>query len=352
MAVLLFGERVDKKYLELQTKEEKKRMAKTSAEIKYELETLVIGQQQAVDAVMPFIQMFQVDLNPEGRPVGVILLMGPTGSGKTHLVEKLAEILHGNPKSLIKIDCGEYQMDHEVAKLIGAPPGYLGHRETNPLFTQAKLNGVASEECGLQLVLFDEIEKAAPALTRLLMAVLDKGTLRLGDNTSVNFERSLIVLTSNLGASAIKKANSPDFGLEVAAKTGSATTEKLKGIGISAVKKKFSPEFVNRIDSIVTYNSLTRNDCSTILDHIGQGFLKLIKRRLGVKAFKFKMTERAADVILDMGTSAEYGARELKRTFQKVFSVPVAAMLEDGKISPLSMVTLDHVGGNFKLTVK
>jgi ATP-dependent Clp protease ATP-binding subunit ClpA len=160
----------------------------------------VVGQPAATRVIVPYIQMYQAGLAPEGRPVGVFLLLGPTGTGKTKTVEALADVLHGSEKNVLKIDCGEFQMEHEVAKLIGAPPGYLGHRETQPMLTQQKLNGVTTEKCNLSLVLFDEIEKAAPSMTRLLLGVLDKGILRLGDNTIVNFEKSLVFLTSNLGA--------------------------------------------------------------------------------------------------------------------------------------------------------
>ena len=152
------------------------------------LRELLVGQPEAIDIIVPYVQMYQAGLAPDGRPVGVVLLLGPTGTGKTRTVEALAEVLHGSSKNLLKIDCGEFQMEHEVAKLIGAPPGYLGHRETQPMLTQAKVNAVASEESEISLILFDEIEKAAPSMTRLLLGILDKATLRLGDNSSVNFE--------------------------------------------------------------------------------------------------------------------------------------------------------------------
>src|ERR1700704_3231955 len=179
-----------------------------------QLSQKVVGQPAVSDIIVPYIRMQQAGLAPEGRPVGVALLLGPTGTGKTRTVEALAEVLHGSSKNLLKVDCGEFQMEHEVAKLIGAPPGYLGHRETQPMLTQAKVNAVASEESEISLILFDEIEKAAPSMTRLLLGILDKATLRLGDNSSVNFERSLIFLTSNLGAKSIQRANRPDFGFE------------------------------------------------------------------------------------------------------------------------------------------
>src|SRR5271157_5748744 len=228
----------------------------------------VVGQPAVTRVIVPYIQMFQAGLAPEGRPVGVFLLLGPTGTGKTKTVEALADVLHGSEKNLLKVDCGEFQMEHEVAKLIGAPPGYLGHRETQPMLTQQKLTAVTSEKCNLSLVLFDEIEKAAPSLTRLLLGVLDKGVLRLGDNSSVNFEHSLVFLTSNLGAREMLMEINPDFGFQsVRGAPRSDLTNKLQNIALVAVRKRFSPAFVNRIDCIITYQPLTAESLSAILDH-------------------------------------------------------------------------------------
>src|SRR5713101_8578295 len=198
-----------------------------------QLSQRVVGQPAASDIVIPYIQMFQAGLAPEGRPVGVFLLLGPTGTGRTKTVEALAEVLHGSEKNLLKVDCGEFQMEHEVAKLIGAPPGYLGHRETQPVLTQQKLNSVTSEKSALSIVLFDEIEKAAPSMTRLLLGVLDKATLRLGDNTSVSFEKSLVFLTSNLGAREMLKEITPDFGFQAGVKKERPDlTSKLQNIAL------------------------------------------------------------------------------------------------------------------------
>ncbi|MGH9595037.1 MAG: AAA family ATPase, partial [Bryobacteraceae bacterium] len=209
----------------------------------------VVGQPNAVASIVPYIQMHQAWLAPDGRPVGVFLLLGPTGTGKTRTVEALADVLHGGPKHLLKVNCGEFQMEHEVAKLIGAPPGYLGHRETQPMLTQQKLNAAASERSDLTFVLFDEIEKAAPSMTRLLLGILDKAQLRLGDNTTVNFERTMIFLTSNLGAQAMQHAMNPSFGFGGMVHSADRDVgRKLERIGMNAVRRKFTPEFVNRID--------------------------------------------------------------------------------------------------------
>ena len=317
------------------------------------LSELLIGQPEAIDTIIPFTQMHEAGLAPEGRPVGVVLLLGPTGTGKTRTVEALAEVLHGSSKNLLKVDCGEFQMEHEVAKLIGAPPGYLGHRETQPMLTQAKVNGAASEACDISLLLFDEIEKAAASMTRLLLGILDKATLRLGDNNTVNFERTLIFLTSNLGSKSIQRANQPDFGFE--AMLPLKQTEnigKIQSIGMAAVRHKFSPEFVNRIDSVITYRPLDRDACEIILDQTLNSFARLIQTRLGIRAFRLQCTPAGRNLLLDIGTSIEFGARELKRTVQRNFIQPVAALVSQGRIQSANTVILDAKGGEFSILVR
>ncbi len=317
------------------------------------LAELLIGQPEAIGIIAPYIQMHQAGLSPEGRPIGVVLLLGPTGTGKTRTVEALAEVLHGSSKNLLKVDCGEFQMEHEVAKLIGAPPGYLGHRETQPMLNQAKVNGVSSDESDISLILFDEIEKAAPSMTRLLLSILDKATLRLGDNSSVNFERCIIFLTSNLGAKTIQRANMPDFGFEaMLASSSIQEPQRLQNIGMSAVKRKFSPEFVNRIDSVITYKPLDRAACESILDHILANFAKLVNNRLGLRGFRLLCTPAGRALLLDSGTSPEFGARELKRTVQRNFIQPVAALVSQGQIPPGSTVILDGKDGEFDLLLR
>jgi ATP-dependent Clp protease ATP-binding subunit ClpA len=244
-------------------------------------------------------------------------------------------------------------MEHEVAKLIGAHPGYLGHRETQPMLTQAKVNGIATENSDISLILFDEIEKAAASMTRLLLGILDKATLRLGDNTSVSFERSLIFLTSNLGAKSIQRANKPDFGFEAMLPLKEmGDRAKLQSIGMSAVRHKFSPEFVNRIDSVITYKPLDRAACEVILDQILGNFARLIHSRMGLRAFRLQCTVAGRNQLLDSGTSLEYGARELKRTVQRNFIQPVAALVAQGQIPAGSAVILDSKGGDFSILLR
>ncbi|MBI3231498.1 MAG: ATP-dependent Clp protease ATP-binding subunit [Candidatus Doudnabacteria bacterium] len=298
------------------------------------LSELVVGQPQAVEAVVPFVQMFQAGLSPEGRPAGVFLLLGPTGTGKTRTVEALAELLHGDERMMIKVDCGEFQLDHEVAKLIGAPPGYLGHRETQPILSQTRLNSV-TRDCGPTIVLFDEIEKAAPSMTRLLLGVLDKAILRMGDNTSVNFERSFIFLTSNLGACEMQKEINPVFGFQAAATGPRADLEsKLQNIGLAAVRRRFSPEFVNRIDSVITYQPLSKASLKAILDQRIQALQRLINTRLGSRCFPLEVPEEVREMLLRLGTSSEYGARELNRTLHRCLVQPLAVLIAAGSIDP------------------
>jgi ATP-dependent Clp protease ATP-binding subunit ClpB len=320
----------------------RQRRANSGTDLLRQLEDRVVGQPQALAQVVPYLQMHRAGLAPEGRPAGVFLLLGPTGTGKTRTVEALAEVLHGSEKHMLKVDCGEFQMEHEVAKLIGAPPGYLGHRETPPLLTQQKLGSVASESCDLALVLFDEIEKAAPSMTRLLLGVLDKAVLRLGDNTTVNFERSLIFMTSNLGGREMRREISPDFGFEaLAPRSGPGVARKLESIGLGAVRRKFSLEFVNRIDALITYQPLDTASLEAIVDQQIEALEKHITKRLDERAFELDVGPAARRFLLNKGASREYGARELKRTILRQLTQPLAAMVANGEIEPGAVVRVE-----------
>jgi ATP-dependent Clp protease ATP-binding subunit ClpA/CheY-like chemotaxis protein len=302
----------------------------------------VIGQSAAMKFIVPYVEMFQAGLAAEGRPVGVFLLLGPTGTGKTKTVEALAEVLHGSEKNVLKIDCGEFQMEHEVAKLIGAPPGYLGHRETQPMLTQQKLNSVTSEKSNLAIVLFDEIEKAAPSMARLLLGILDRAVLRLGDNTSVNFENCLIFLTSNLGAREMMKEIHPEFGFEAGVlRERNDIFSKLESIALGSVRKRFSPEFVNRIDAVITYQPLDAESLATILDQQIAELQRHVNTRLGDRYFNIEVPFESRQFLLRKGTSPEYGARELKRTIHRFLTQPLATLVAAGKIEPGARVRVE-----------
>jgi CheY-like chemotaxis protein len=313
----------------------------------------VVGQSSATSAIVPYVYMYQSGLAPEGRPAGVFLLLGPTGTGKTKTVEAMAELLHGSEKKMVKIDCGEFQMEHEMAKLIGAPPGYLGHRETIPILTQERLTQATSEQSDLALVLFDEIEKAAHSMTMLLLGILDKGILRLGDNTIVDFEKSLIFFTSNLGAREMLKQINPDIGFQSSSPRPRADlTTKLESIALGAVRKRFSPEFVNRIDAVVTYQPLAADSVETILSNDIRALQRHVNSRLGDRCFNIEVLPAARQFLLERGVSEEYGARELKRTLHRKLTQPLATMVTRGEIQPGALVQVSVAASAENLTIQ
>ena len=306
------------------------------------LASRVVGQAHALEHIVPSIQLHQSGLAPEGRPVGVFLLLGPTGTGKTRTVEALAEVLHGDARSVIKIDCGEFQSEHEVAKLIGAPPGYVGHAQTEPRLNQLVLDETTSADCDLSLVLFDEIEKAAASLSQLLLGVLDKATLRLGDGGEVNFEKSLIFLTSNLGARDMVSELQPGLGFDTEPRRpGADLSAHLERVGLRAVQRHFSPEFVNRIDAVITYRPLGNESLVAILEQHVVDLQHHVQSRLGSRSFDIEVAPGARFFMLEKGTSMEYGARELRRIIHLHLTQPLAAMVANGDVTPGATVTVD-----------
>ena len=325
-----------------------------AADLVERLSRKVVGQADALEYIIPYIKTYQAGLSAPDRPAGIFLLLGPTGTGKTRTVEALAEILHGSPKNLLKIDCAEYQSDHEVAKLIGAPPGYVGHRETRPLLTQERLQGVVSAGCDLALVLFDEIEKAAPALTTLLLGALDKAILHLGDNSLVNFEKALIFLTSNLGAREMMNQVRPEIGFQSAAESRSpeSLAGKLESIALASVRRRFSPEFVNRIDAVITYRPLDEASLTMILDHHIMELQRHVHTRLEERSFDIDVSQAARQLLLEKGFKQEYGARELKRTIHRMLTQPLAALVAEGQVPPGARVIVDVAESGETLALK
>ena len=301
----------------------------------------VVGQDKAVRSLAQLYQVYQAGLNLQGRPIGTLLFLGPTGTGKTRSVEAAAEVLFGSPNAFIRIDCAEFQHSHEIAKLIGSPPGYLGHRETPPILTQEHINSYHTDRVKLTLVLFDEIEKASDALWQLLLGVLDKATLTLGDNRRVDFSRTIVVMTSNLGARDMEKLTEAKLGFAVSSNQPAQVIDNhLYRVGVEAARKKFSPEFMNRIDKVVVFRQLTDESMRQILELE----LQAVQRRVltvGGGRFILRYTDRAKQFLLDEGTNAKYGARPLKRTIERNMVLPLSNLIATRQIGEGNVVLVD-----------
>jgi ATP-dependent Clp protease ATP-binding subunit ClpB len=310
----------------------------------------IVGQDQAIEKVVEIYQMFLAGLNAPGRPVGNLLFLGPTGSGKTRVVEAMAETLFGEARACIKIDCAEFQHSHEIAKLIGSPPGYLGHRETHPMLTQEALNQWHTEKLKLSILLFDEIEKASDSLWQLLLGILDKGTLTLGDNRRVDMTQCIIVMTSNLGASEMNDMITGGFGFSrVATAMDERFDDKVNRTAVEAARRKFSPEFMNRIDKVVVFKTLRPEHLEQILE-IELGMVQQrVLMAAGANQFVFNCTPKVKDFLLAEGTDPKYGARHLKRAIEKNLVFPLANLVATGQVKLGDFVRVDLIGEN-KLT--
>src|SRR5262245_58429349 len=299
------------------------------------LSARIVGQERAVRRMSGLYQIFLAGMNPPNRPIGTMLFLGPTGSGKTRVIEAAAEVLFGDSNSIVKIDCAEFQHSHEIAKLIGSPPGYLGHRETSPMLTQENLDRMHTEDLKLTLVLFDEIEKASDALWQLLLGILDKATLTLGDNRRVDFSKCMVIMTSNLGAREMSELISGGIGF--APGKGSKhpldteVDQKIYRTAVEAARRKFSPEFMNRIDKVVVFRSLKEHHLRAILDLELQGVQDRIMLSAGTK-FVFQCSSEAKNMLLDEGIDYKYGARHLKRAVERFLVYPLSNLVATGQI--------------------
>jgi len=301
------------------------------------LSALIIGQANAVQDMGNLYQLFLAGMNQAQKPLGTVLFLGPTGSGKTRVVEAAAEILFGDSNAVIKIDCAEFQHSHEIAKLVGSPPGYLGHRETSPFLTQENLDRFQTEDAQLSLVLFDEIEKASDALWQLLLGILDKATLTLGDNRRVDFSKSLIVMTSNLGAREISELMEGRIGFAAPQEqkdlnqSHTAIDEKIQRTAIQAASRNFSPEFMNRIDKVVVFHTLNERHLRQILELELRGLQERIMRSARIK-FSFDCSDSAKELLLHEGIDNRYGARHLKRSIERLLVIPMSNLVASGQV--------------------
>src|SRR5690349_2337442 len=313
----------------------------------------IVGQDAAVEKVVEIYQMFLAGLNPPGRPVGNLLFLGPTGSGKTRVVEALAETLFGDARACIKIDCAEFQHSHEIAKLIGSPPGYLGHRETHPLLTQEALNQWHTDKMKLSILLFDEIEKASDSLWQLLLGILDKATLTLGDNRRVDLSQCIIIMTSNLGAGEMTGLVDGGMGFATrVTEVDSKLDEKISRTAIDAARRKFTPEFMNRIDKVVVFKTLRPEHLTQILE-IELGMVQQrILQAAGANQFVFTCTQKVKEFLLQEGTDPRYGARHLKRAIERNIVFPLANLVATGQVKLGDFVRIDIASENKMMFVK
>ena len=323
----------------LRTLLEPMRMGRDADGLLANLRKRIVGQDAAIRQIVDIYQMYLAGMASPGRPVGSFLFLGPTGSGKTRTVEALAESLLGDPKAVIKVDCAEFQHSHEIAKLIGSPPGYLGHRETHPLLSQETLNQFHTEKVKLSFVLFDEIEKASDALWNLLLGVLDKATLTLGDNRRVDFSRSMIFMTSNLGAREMENISRPNFGLTPG--MAGDQTERFGRTGTEAARKRFSPEFMNRLDKTVVFNPLGDGELKQILGLELRAVEERVSRATGANPVTFSINPAAEEFLLHEGTDPRYGARHLKRAVERLVVQPTSNLLATGQLQPGDTLVVD-----------
>jgi ATP-dependent Clp protease ATP-binding subunit ClpB len=326
---------------------------KQAEDLENRLRYFVVGQDEAIHQIVRAYQTHVAGLSPAGRPIGNFLFLGPTGSGKTRIVEATAESLLKSSRAVIKIDCAEFQHSHEIAKLIGSPPGYLGHRETHALLSQEALNQHHTDTTKLSFVLFDEIEKASDALWNLLLGILDKATLTLGDNRKVDFSASMVFLTSNLGASEMSSLVSPRLGFQVPSLDGSGCNGKLSTrisrTGIEAARRKFTPEFINRLDKIVVFKSLGNEELRKIVDIELEMVQQRIQTAAASKPFAVNVTDSAREFLLVEGTDLRYGARHLKRAIERLLVQPLSNLMASGQVHHGDCIRVSHEAGSATL---
>jgi len=340
---------VDKKMVRLKRVLDPTLTGKDAEDLEGSLRRKIVGQDEAIEQIVNIYQTYLAGMTSPGRPIGNFLFLGPTGSGKTRLVEAVSETLAGDNRAVIKIDCAEFQHSHEIAKLIGSPPGYLGHRETHPLLSQEVLNQYHTDKMKLSFVLFDEIEKASDALWNLLLGVLDKATLTLGDNRRVDFSRALIFMTSNLGAGEMGSLLRPTMGfaaseiqkLRQAGQLDEDLTGKITQVGVEAARKKFTPEFMNRIDKTVVFRPLGNPELRKILDlELGQ-LQQRVFNSPNAAPFAFTLTESAKDFVLREGTDVKYGARHLKRAIERSVVHPMSNLIATAQVRTGDLIKVD-----------
>lgn len=312
-------------------------------EFERQLRGKIVGQDEAVSQMVNVYEMMVAGMTLPGRPIANLLFLGPTGSGKTRIIEAAAEILFGSPKAFLKVDCGEFQHSHEIAKLIGSPPGYIGHRETHAVLTQGAIDQFQTESLKLTFLLFDEVEKASDALWQLLLGVLDKGSLTLGDNQRVDLSRTVLVMTSNLGAEAMSRVSTAGIGFRSGSLAPSAQqlSRRLDRIALNAARSHFSPEFMNRLDKVVVFSALDHAQLRQILDIELAHVRERIHAMHQEQTFELECSPEAREFLIREGTDDKYGARPLKRAIERHLVLPLARLLSTAQVEAGDRVVVD-----------
>ncbi len=341
------------------------RTSSKADELILKFQNRIIGQPQALEAYTRVLEKYNSGIYDRKKPIASLLFLGPTGVGKTGSVEAFAEGLFGSPRHMLRVDCGEFQHSHEIAKLQGSPPGYLGHRETHPFFTNRAIRGkfckydmvgkneveIGQSNPAFTIILFDEIEKANDALWNLLLGILDNGAMTTGDNEIVDFTPTVIIMTSNVGAKELAtKAGESGMGF---ANASGATLDynTMKDTAMSAARSKFLPEFLNRLDSTVVFRSLIPEDLGPIL-RIELDRLRAQIVLTSLNVFDFEVSPSAKREIIAKGYDKRNNARHLKRVIEKYIGLPLARLVGTGQIMNGDVIIIDYVDGEWKYFAK
>lgn len=300
-------------------------------ELRDRLRKEIIGQDEAIDAVVRTVIVADLGICDPRRPLGTFLFLGPTGTGKSQIARSLAKIIHGEESDVVAINCTEFKNPHDVAKLVGAPPGYVGHEQA-PFLTQDKL------EKRLTVVLFEELEKADRALFDLLLQILERGELTTGRGVDLSFRNCFVMMTSNVCAKEIDNITKNEvFGFGPKAKSlgemdPAVAEARIRSACLGAVENFFSPEFINRIDEIVTFRSLKYEHLITILDK----FLEETRERVALTGYLMSISESAKRFLIEKGTNLRYGARPLRRAVREYLEFPLANVIAESAPSERS----------------
>lgn len=305
------------------------------------LNKAIVGQKGAISKITNAVKRSRVGISDPDRPIGSFMLLGPTGVGKTELTRKLAEFMFDNKDALIRIDMSEFMEGHSVSKLIGSPPGYIGHDDGGGLTEKVRHRPYS-------VVLFDEIEKAHPEIFNILLQVLDNGQLTDGKGRTVNFRNTIIVLTSNIGSEFIDKMEKIGFAVTEADDNKTNAYNEAKGKVLESLKDYFRPEFLNRLDEIIVFDTLEKETLEKIIDIQ----LDIVEKRLAEKDIKLKLTPKALDAVIKEGYDPEYGARPLKRAIQSHILNPLASEIIKAGTKAKGQFLVDYKDGEFTYDLK